>query len=304
MKVKKQVLGWLGVIITLLLSGLWSYWGAYENFHEGWYSTSVWENILMLIFQYMLFPIIFTLLAMTIMKWKIPGIILHGSMAVFCYFFFSGASFDVLGLLIIIPFIILGLLYYYGEPNPKKWAYRLILIVPLVIFLSISIPQGIRVSQRVNDGDFGMRAVEGNGLTLVWAPRGPGWPDEGTSWEEAQYICKHLSEDGLTVMDTEQNIWRLPTVDEAVRSMSLHGENSGGVWREAEEKAVYSKTPDKETPLWDVHSKIIYYWTSDTSRRDEKQAYIIVYHGGVYDRRKTDRYSYLSFRAVKDADSN
>ena len=100
-------------------------------------------------------------------------------------------------------------------------------------------------------------------------------------------------------METEQNIWRLPSVEEAVRSMMLHGENAGGVWYADIEKAVYEKTPDKETPLWDVNSKVIYYWTADTSIQDEKQAYIIVYDGGIYDKRKIDRQGYLSFRAVK-----
>jgi len=27
--------------------------------------------------------------------------------------------------------------------------------------------------------------VEGNRLRLLWAPVGPGWPDDGVSWEEA-----------------------------------------------------------------------------------------------------------------------
>ena len=145
-----------------------------------------------------------------------------------------------------------------------------------------------------------MRIVEGNGVTLAWAPRGPGWPDKGVSWKEAQRICRYLSEDGVTIMDEEQNIWRLPTVDEAVRSMMLHGENAGGIWDSVKEKAMYELTPDKETPLWDDHSKVIYYWTADTSIQDERQAYIIVYHGGIYDKRKIDCQSYLSFRAVKE----
>lgn len=173
----------------------------------------------------------------------------------------------------------------------------------MVIILTISISQGIKVSQRINDNDFGIRIVEGNGVTLIWAPRGPGWPDKGITWEEAQHICRYLSEDGITVMEEEQNIWRLPTVDEAVRSMMLHGENAGGVWQTKEAKSVYDRMPDKETPLWDVHSKVIYYWTSETSKDDERMAYVIVYHGGVFAKTKVYAQSYLSFRAVKDVDA-
>lgn len=302
MERKERILGWIGVSITVVFSSIWAYWGAFENFHEGWYSTSLWENLFMFFFQYMLFTIIFVILALIILKWKKIGLIVHLLTGIFCIWFFSGASFSVLGLMIVIPFAVLGLIYYFGDPYPLKWAYRLIIFVPLIIVLAISIPQGIRVSNRITDDDFGIRIVEGNEVTLAWAPRGPGWPDRGVSWEEAQDICKYLSEDGLKVMEKEQNIWRLPTIDEAVRSMMLHGENAGGVWYAEKEKADYEKTPDKESPLWDVHSKVIYYWTADKSIQDEKQAYIIVYDGGVYDKRMIDHYSYLSFRAVKEVD--
>lgn len=300
MQRKILIIGWAGVFITIVFSSIWAYWGAFENFHEGWYSHSIWENLFMLIFQYMLFALVFVILALIILKWKKMGLTVHILTGVFCIWFFSGASLSVLGLLIVIPFAVLGLIYYFGEPYPLKWAYRLIIFVPLIITLVISIPQGIKISNRINDGNFGMRIVEGNNVTLAWAPRGLGWPDRGVSWEEAQDICRHLSEDGLKIMETEQNIWRLPSVEEAVSSMMFHGENSGGVWYADIEKAVYNKTPDKESPLWDVHSKVIYYWTADTSIQDEKQAYIIVYDGGVYDKRKIDHQGYLSFRAVKE----
>jgi len=300
---KKRILGWAGVALTLVFSSLWAYWGAFENFHEGWYSDSLWENLFMLFFQYLLFAIVFVMLALIILRWKKIGLAVHLLAGVFCIWFFSGATFSVLGVMIVIPFALLGVLYYFGDPQPLKWAYRLVIIVPLLIIVSISVPQGIKVAQRIDDGDLGLRIVEGNEVVLAWAPRGPGWPDRGVSWEEAGDICRRLSFDGLTVMETEQNIWRLPTLDEAVRSMKLHGENSGGVWDAEKGKAVYQKTPDKESPLWDVHSKVIYYWTADTSARDEQRAYIVVYDGGVYDKRKIDRFGYLSFRAVRDVDS-
>ena len=68
---------------------------------------------------------------------------------------------------------------------------------------------------RTNDGDFGARVVEGNGVTLVWAPEGPGWPREGIKWDEAVRRCQHLTEDGLSLGDEPQGIWRLPTADPA-----------------------------------------------------------------------------------------
>ena len=102
------------------------------------------------------------------------------------------------------------------------------------------------------------------------------------------------------MLDEEVNIWRLPTVEEAVVSQMLHGEDAGGIWDAENRKAIYRLTPDKETPLWDPHSKVIYYWTGTASGGDN--AYIIVYNGGVFSRRVESLYGYLSFRAVKDCE--
>ena len=86
------------------------------------------------------------------------------------------------------------------------------------------------MSQRIDDGNLQARLVSGNGVKLIWAPDGPGWPRAGGNWYEAQQVCQQLDEDGLTPASAPQHIWRLPTVDEAVRSMARHGQNSGGVW--------------------------------------------------------------------------
>jgi hypothetical protein len=93
------------------------------------------------------------------------------------------------------------------------------------------------------------------------------------------------------------NIWRLPTVDEAVRSMARHGQNSGGVWNEETAKATYNTTPDKESPLWNVYSQVIYWWTA--TEVDEEHAYIIVYDGKVWPRAKKFGPAYLGYRCVK-----
>ena len=94
-----------------------------------------------------------------------------------------------------------------------------------------------------------------------------------------------------------QHIWRLPTVDEAVRSMARQGQNSGGVWAAETAKATYETTPDKESPLWDMHSQVIYWWTA--TEADEGHAYIIVYDGKVWPRAKPFKPDYLGFRCVK-----
>ena len=149
----------------------------------------------------------------------------------------------------------------------------------------------------IDDGYLGVREVGGNGVDLVWAPAGPGWPGSGTDWNEAGEVCQFLSADGLTLANSPQNFWRLPTVDEAVRSMTRQGENSGGVWDGEEEAAAYEITPDKESPLWNIHSQVIYWWTA--TEIDEEHAYIIVYDGKVWPRSKEFGPAYLGFRCVK-----
>ena len=139
--------------------------------------------------------------------------------------------------------------------------------------------------------------MQGNGVALTWAPGGPGWPREGGDWYEAQQACQYLSEDGLTLSPTPLDIWRLPTVDEAVRSMALHGQNSGGEWDAETAQATYETNPDKESPLWNPYSQVIYWWTA--TEIDEDRAYIIVYDGKVWPRSKEFGPAYLGFRCVK-----
>jgi hypothetical protein len=100
------------------------------------------------------------------------------------------------------------------------------------------------------------------------------------------------------VAQTPQNIWRLPSVAEAVRSMARHGRNSMGVWDPLTSEAVYETKPDKESPLWNTRSPVIYWWTA--TEIDGNRAYIIVYDGRVWPRDKELSQDYLGFRCVKE----
>ena len=142
----------------------------------------------------------------------------------------------------------------------------------------------------------------GNGVELVWAPDGPGWPRQGSNWYQAGRACQYLSGDGLSMAPAPQPVWRLPTVDEAVRSMARHGVNSAGVWDGEKAEAAYGTCPDKESPLWNIHSQVIYWWTA--TEVDEKRAYMIVYDGKVWPRSKEFRPAYLGFRCVKEPNKN
>ena len=172
----RQIIGWIAVGITTVFVCVWTYWGIVENFHEGWYAESVWENLFMLFIQYLSISIVFCALGTMSIRWRRVGFALHIAAAVFLIWFFRGAVFSVVYLMIAIPVAALGLLYFFGRPQPRKWAYRLLVIPPLLIVLAVTPWKLVQVSQRIDDGDYGMRTVEGNGVTLVWAPRGPGWP--------------------------------------------------------------------------------------------------------------------------------
>ena len=293
---KRRIAGWIAVGLSIVVTCFWAFWGIIENFHEGWYHESWLSNVGLMFFQY-LSPM-FIFMGVTLISIFCPrlGGSLHLILALFAVWFFQAFS-NAATFLIIIPLIGLGGLYWYGRPRPRKIAATLVAGLPMLTLIIFGIEPVIRVSQRLDDGNLEARLVTGNDVSLIWAPDGPGWPREGGNWYEAQQVCQYLSEDGLALDSTPQNIWRLPTVDEAVGSMARNGQNSGGVLDEEAAQAVYQTKPDKESPLWNVHSQVIYWWTA--SEVDAEHAHIIVYDGKVWPRTKQLDQAYLGFRCVK-----
>jgi hypothetical protein len=222
---------------------------------------------------------------------------LHLLFAIFATWFFGALSSPVT-LLFVLPLIGLGALYWFGRPRPRRLALSLVAGLPVLVLVVAGTGPAVRVAGRVDDGNRGARLVRGNGVDLIWAPQGPGWPRSGGDWDAAQAACAHLGEDGLTLSSSPQQIWRLPTVEEAVRSMARHGENCGGVWDAQTASASYQTTPDKESPLWDPYSQVIYWWTA--TGVDEEHAYIVVYDGKVRARAKDLGPAYLGFRCARE----
>ncbi len=291
-----RITGWVAVAFSIVTTCVWAFWGIIENFHEGWYFESLLSNVGLMFIQYLSPMLIFMGIAVISILWPRLGALLHVAAALLAVWFFQAFS-NAATFLLILPLIGLGALYWFGRPEPRKLAISLAIGLPLLTLVISGIEPVLRVSQRVNDGNLQTRSVQGNGVNLIWAPDGPGWPRSGSNWFKAQQICQHLSEDGLTPSPTPQHIWRLPTVDEAARSMARHGQNSGGVWDAEIAKATYKTTPDKESPLWNVHSQVIYWWTA--TEEDEEHAYIIVYDGKVWPRTKQFSPDYLGFRCVR-----
>ena len=293
---RRQLVGWIAVGVSTVLSCFWAFWGIVENFHEGWYYESLLWNVGLMLVQYLSPMPIFMGVALLSIPWPRFGAGLHVILALFVAWFFQALT-NTVTLFFIVPLVGLGALYWYGRPQPRKVAVSLAIGLPILTLTLSGIGPVLRVSQRMDDGNLQARTVHGNGVDLVWAPEGPGWPRLGADWYEAEEACRYLARDGLTVAPVPQHIWRLPAVDEAVRSMARHGQNSGGVWDAKTAKATYSTTPDKESPLWNSHSPVIYWWTA--TEVDVGHAHIIVYDGKVWPRAKHLSPAYLGFRCVR-----
>jgi hypothetical protein len=298
----------MAVGMSTLVACFWAFWGTIENFHEGWHHPTLWGRLAWT--GAYLGPMLISM-ALTLVSLRWPR--LGGSIFVLVGLAFGSwwlrtHTFPNLGaVLLLVPLTgscgLVGMFYWFGSPEPLRWATRVAVGLPLLVVVVCAVEPIWRIAGRVDDGSRDARLVEGNGVRLIWAPAGPGWERASASptWEEAGRRCQFLAEDGKSLADTPQGLWRLPTVDEAVRSMARHGRNCGGTWHPNTRRATYEVRPDKESPLWDCTSPVIYWWTA--TEKNDKIAYMIVYHGGVFPKSKTLRMGSLGFRAVRPAPS-
>jgi hypothetical protein len=292
----RSIAGWIAVALSTTITSFWAFWGIIENFHEGWFYESPWLNLGLMLVQYLGPMLIFLGVSLASLFWPRVGGVLHWAFALLAAWFFQAFS-NAATFLLILPLFGIGFLYWYGRLQSKSIASLMITGIPLLTLGISGIAPIIRVSQRHDDGVLQARAIHGYNVDLIWAPDGPGWPRIGADWPGAQRACALLSEDGRTLQSEENHYWRLPTIEETVRSMALHGENCAGEWDQESETATYSQTPDKESPLWNVHSQVIYWWSA--SEVDEDHAFIIAYDGKVWRREKQFGPAYLGFRCVK-----
>lgn len=291
----RRIVGWIGVVLSSALSSFWAFWGSIENFHEGWYYRELWRNVGLMAIQYlpwMFIPMVAGLLGL----WRPTlGVLAHVALAIGVFLLFEVG--EVGGLLIGVPVLLLAGLYGYGRPVPVTWARRMLIGVPLLTAVVSGAYPGWRVLTRPETVDPSMRHISGNGVDLVWAPAGPGWDETGFTWFEATRRCEYLTADGRALAATPQHIWRLPTVDETVRTMIWRGQNAGGTWNGSVGRASFRVMPDKEAPLWNRYSQVIYWWTADEA--DADRAYRVAYNGYVSRMNKNVGAGYLACRCVK-----
>ncbi len=352
----RRLPGYIAATLMILVTMVWVYWSSGEMYHEGWWGA--WYNRLL----YLIPGSVCLTLTLLSLTWPRLGgwliIVIGGA---FTLFFMEPRIVDGKltvdrewgGFLISGSLVVIGILFLIEgafkrrrvqkEQTATRWwrrNLRYILAVgpSLLIFVASSAYMLPVVLTRVDDGDRGARLIEGNGVTLVWAPAGPGWnwkqPWGGyPSWDSvalygvpplgmerkpgygrqengervyasaedmaATNLCRYLSADGLTLMDEPQDVWRMPSTDEFVRSLGRHGQNAGCVWNG--ERGVQMECdvlPDKESPLWATDLAPIYYWTAD--EYNERQAYFVCYNGFVNTATKSGGNPRHSYRCVRE----
>ncbi len=296
----RLLLGWTAVTLNLATACLWAYWGAIEAFHEGWWH-STWLSNVGWSTPYLAPAVIFVALGLVGIRWPRIGAAI---ILVFtCWFWWWWnvpqrlAQGDLLvGLVMTGASGLLIALWWCGRAAPRRWAMLLTVGAPALVAVVSGAYPAYLVVTRVDDGNRGERTIVGNDVTLNWAPEGPGW-GRGTTWDQAVDIAAHLSHDGLAIEASPQQFWRLPTMDEAVRSLVRRGRNAGGVWNPAAGRAEYRVQPNKETPLWNPRSEVIYWWTADT--QDDRRAWTITYNGRVLIREKSAGMGTIGFRLVR-----
>ena len=117
---KRQIMGWIAVGISTLITSIWALWGILENFHEGWYFESLLSNIGLMFVQYLGWMLIFMGVTLVSIYWPRVGGGLHVILALLAIWFFKAFS-NAATFLIIIPLMGLGAMHWFGRLNQKSW---------------------------------------------------------------------------------------------------------------------------------------------------------------------------------------
>lgn len=330
---KSKIPGHIGTALVIVVTCFWMVWGFGELYYEGWGLPFV-QAV-----NYLLPGLLFLVFTLTVLAWPLAGgIILIGSGIIFSVGWsllaISREWFSLNWILFtLLPFLGVlvggGVLFVMESRRLRQvtsgkdktlinkirryqFRYILVLGLPVVTALTVSVYYAPLILSRVDDGKRDARLIKGNGVSLVWAPEGPGWNGKKPSgvypsWDDiALYgvkpvgfhnkpsyenqhasqenmnttcICRYLSEDGKILEEKPSHIWRMPTTEEIVRSLVSQGQNAGCTWDGKSQKAHCQKQPNKNTPLWAPDQSPIYYWSSD--EYDDEKAWYVPYTGGL-----------------------
>ena len=153
-----------------------------------------------------------------------------------------------------VPVLLLGGLYGYGRAVPVKWARRLLIGLPPSHRLSYWRLSGLARFYAPGECRHVNAADQGNGVDFVWAPAGPGGTRRASPGSRRGGAASDLTADGSARAAAPQHVWRLPTVDETVRTMIWRGQNAGGTWNGGVGRASFRVMPDKEAAATGIHT--------------------------------------------------
>jgi len=181
---RTSMVGWLAVGISTIITCLWAFWGTFEAFHEGWYFELLRENLICTT-QYLALMLIFLVLSVIPLRWPRTGAMLYQAFGIGLFVWICMTRrvltlSAVIGMLpMTLPPLFVGILFWTGRPKPVNRAYRISVFLPLIVTALCAIEPVTRIAGRVDDGDCGVRVIEGNRVKLIWAPEGPGFMGSG-----------------------------------------------------------------------------------------------------------------------------
>lgn len=337
-----------GVVATAMLAafvGFWTFWSFAELYYEGWdmpfpqplaylipcavalalgAATLAWPRAMGVVIVGLSVLFYAWAIAMNLQRWGFTwGMVLGWS---------AMASLTVLGGVL---FVIDGRIRarqgadsrVAGMPWWRRRSRWLAVVgAPLVLASVMSAVELTRLLGRLDDGDRGARQIDGDRVSLVWAPAGPGWNWRQSwggypSWDSlATYgvppvglkqggprataddmartgLCAYLDATGESLTAEPLHLWRMPTVDEFVGSLTRRGESAGCAWDGTIGRTGCRTPPDKETPLWAPDQPPIYMWTSERSDTD---AWYVNYQGFVAHQSKAFGNPRHGYRCVRE----
>jgi len=126
----------------------------------------------------------------------------------------------------------------------------------------------------------------------------PGSVRNATVEEFRRYnMFRFIDPEGRRLTRTLHDAWRLPGAAELVAVLQYRGACAGGRFDPAAGRAWYERTPDKDAPIWDPGTEVVYYWTATEAGPDT--ALDLSYSGRVRPVLKTSAQDYRGFRAVR-----
>ena len=137
--------------LSTIITCFWAFWGIIENFHEGWYYESLLSNLGLMFVQYLSPMLIFMGVTLVSICWPRFGAGLHVILALLAAWFFEAFT-NPVTFVLMVPLIGIGVLYWFGRPQPRKIAVSLAVGLPILTLIISGIEPVLRVSQRMDDG--------------------------------------------------------------------------------------------------------------------------------------------------------